>query len=692
MKRFCLTGLLFLMLFASLGGVAAAQNSSGCLVVLLVDQISWSDLNRPEYPNFQELIHKGAVGLLNTATAGERNPDNNYLTIGSSSPGLGYPWAAKAEQGENGLYQPNYLQLLQQKSPYKPNLGGLGESLRQAGIKVSVWGNADLTFDGSQPGRQAVSMFMDQRGQVAEGSLDLLQKDSALPWGFRTDMQKLEKLFQAHYGDFRVVVIEFGDTSREAYYGQNTQAVSRADQFLGQLMPQLNWQKDALLCLSPTPNPRQPQNTFTPLIWRGAAIQPGLLTSASTRRTGIISNLDIAPTILSFFKLPIPQMMYGEPLQSRPGQPTDLTRVENKLLSNNLRRVPVLLANGFYFILLLLLGGILWLARNSQSAVVHCLQNLACPLFPAVFLCPWGILLLGFAPQLSAGASVGLNLLLVTGLTILFRALGYRDPLEKKFLLRAGLGFAALVTLDLLTGSHLMLYSPLGYDLQRGARFYGLGNEYLGLLIGSEALGLSCLYALRKSTWRMAGVLLAQVFLLIIFALPALGSNAGSALTLGAVCISFLVLWNRPKLSWKTMVLFIGAIIVLIALLFGSDFGSSSHSHIGKALQDIRLNGWWIAEQIIIRKLLMNLALIKTNLVILLVPLLMLILLWKLNRPDSALKPQDSALDKGSQVALWGGLMGFLVNDSGIVVAALSLIYPLFIIWEQFVFSVCRGK
>ncbi|MCQ2560125.1 MAG: hypothetical protein MJ157_05385, partial [Clostridia bacterium] len=585
-----------------------------------VDQISWADINQPEYLHFQELIQEGAVGLLNTATAGERNPDNNYLTVGSSSPSVGYPWAATAKQGETGLYQPNYQKLLEQKSHYKQDLGGLGEALRQAGLAVAVWGNADLSLDGLQPGRQAVTMFMDHQGRVAQGEVDFWQEDASLPWGFRTDTQRLKQLFGEYYDDSQVLVIEFGDTTREAYYGQDTKALSRADQFLGWLMSQLNWQKDALLCLAPTPNPRQLNNTFTPLLMRGAGIEPGLLTSDSTRRVGVISNLDLAPTILSFFNVPVPELMYGEPLQSRAGQPISLTELENNLVNSSLRKVPVLLANGIYFGILLLLGGILAAAKVKNFTLPRYLEKFSYPLFFSVFLCPGAVLFLGFWPQLSGWASILLDLLLVAGLTALVYAV-YRQVLVlESCLAGVALVFVGLVTLDLLFGSQLMLYSPLGYDLQRGARFYGLGNEYLGLLIGSEALGLSCFYSLQQTTRRMLGVLLVQLELLILFALPTLGSNAGSSLTLTAVFISFFILWNRQKLALKKIVLTALALALLIALLFGSDFWSSSHSHIGKALQDIQLNGWWIAGQIITRKLLMNLALIKTNWLTLLVP------------------------------------------------------------------------
>ncbi len=37
------------------------------------------------------------------------------------------------------------------------------------------------------------------------------------------------------------------------------------------------------------------------ILWGGKGIEKGIITSSTTNRKGIVSNLDIAPTITSFF-------------------------------------------------------------------------------------------------------------------------------------------------------------------------------------------------------------------------------------------------------------------------------------------------------------------------------------------------------------------------------------------------------
>ena len=56
-----------------------------------------------------------------------------------------------------------------------------------------------------------------------------------------------------------------------------------------------------------------------------------------------------------------------------------------------------------------------------------------------------------------------------------------------------GLSTAVLVGIDTVTGSSLMRFSFLGYDPIGGARFYGLGNEYMGIMIGALIMGWVCL-------------------------------------------------------------------------------------------------------------------------------------------------------------------------------------------------------
>ena len=66
---------------------------------------------------------------------------------------------------------------------------------------------------------------------------------------------------------------------------------------------------------------------------------------------------------------------------------------------------------------------------------------------------------------------------------------------RRRFL--SGLFFLSLATtvvilVDLYTGTRLQEGSLLSYDPLGGARFYGVGNEYMGVLISAAICGGAC--------------------------------------------------------------------------------------------------------------------------------------------------------------------------------------------------------
>ena len=61
------------------------------------------------------------------------------------------------------------------------------------------------------------------------------------------------------------------------------------------------------------------------------------------------------------------------------------------------------------------------------------------------------------------------------------------------------------LVIDVLRDARLMKVSVLGYDPISGARYYGLGNEYMGVLVGSAILGVVALFTLwytSVNSWR----------------------------------------------------------------------------------------------------------------------------------------------------------------------------------------------
>ena len=79
-------------------------------------------------------------------------------------------------------------------------------------------------------------------------------------------------------------------------------------------------------------------------------------------------------------------------------------------------------------------------------------------------------------------------------------SVGFRAHYYKAFV------FVALITLlaldiDLLTGATMIKSSVLGYDPMAGARYYGVGNEYMGVMIGCAILVSAAIYQAWHHRW-----------------------------------------------------------------------------------------------------------------------------------------------------------------------------------------------
>ena len=274
--RFLFT--LFLVMMAFTKTVYAQPQDNNHFVILVVDQIQFKDLNKPELTNFKSLLQTSSVALMNTTTGGSTIPDNTFTTIGASSRAMGSPGAAQSfnthekingqaiiniYERRNQLHDISQYQIvnlsvgqikkLNEDKHYPVNIGALGDVLHRVGLKTTVIGNSDLpqeepNFSRYEYNRQSVAMLMDSKGLVDYGDVsnNILLADKKAPFGVRTDQEKLLESFKEHYKKSNVLIIDYGDTTRVAAYSpvlsngmskeQLKLALKRVDGFLGELL------------------------------------------------------------------------------------------------------------------------------------------------------------------------------------------------------------------------------------------------------------------------------------------------------------------------------------------------------------------------------------------------------------------------------------------------------------------------
>lgn len=713
--RLALLALACLLGLAQAGPAAAASVGEGRRVVLLLlDGVGLSDLAASDMPNFRRLlVRQGAIASANARPAGAYTPESGYVGLGAGTRAYGTPDAGltlgtdELHDGEpagtlfarntgrpapaGALVHLDLPRLLAQnaKADHPVQVGALGEALRAAGRKVAVVGQAD------SPGvisRLAGTVAMDARGVVPRGNVSqgLSRPDPLFPTGRRTDYDRLLAEFRRFYRTSDLVVIETGDTARlnrtldwvlpEQAARLKQQSLKRFDAFLGELSRALDWKRTLVLLVSPGPAPdavaRGELLTFVAAF--GPEVRPGLLQSSTTRRPGLVTAFDVAPTILSWLDAPVPATMIGRPVAAYPF-PDPLPALldfERLATATNRQRPPVL--KGYVVLqIIFILGSLvaLFLAPRLPAAMAAALRLGLLGLTAA----PLAML---FLPLIRSGV-LGLDVLLLVSLTVLCVAaalLGGRS-LHRAFVV-VYLATAAALLVDVSFGARLIRSSFLGYDPLGGSRYYGIGNEYMGVLFGATVAGcaavLDLVPALRPH-WRLV-VLTPLTLAALITGFTGFGANFGGLL--GGV-VTLLAAWlafrgQRPRLATLGLLAATGAALVA-GVAVADALRPQETSHVGQLVRQVAVVGPEAFYTVVARKLAMNFRLMRytpwaDGLVTFIIGLG--VLLYRPVGLLSRIVRENPSFSLGFWAALAGTVAVFLLNDSGVVAAATLMLYP----------------
>lgn len=308
-----------------------------------------------------------------------------------------------------------------------------------------------------------------------------------------------------------------------------------------------------VLVASPDPGTAEP----TGWSWlAGAAawgLGDGLLTSSTTRTPGLIAGVDLAATVLARAGVPVPPGWEGHPVRAVGGQQARALQLAYQARANRLAMVPLLLVWG-------LVGfAAAALATVAASGAVPRASGVARVLLWTAAAGPLSFLLAALTGPQDAAGLAGAVTIAVVGLTATACATAriVRMPhLGLPALYAATLLFAGL---DLILGLGSLQLNAMSDMPNLGARFYGIGNEYLGLLLGSALLLPAWHVASTRRAVALTGLLGLGTVLLV--GSPTLGADFGGALTAGAAVV--LCIWmqlgaRRPLRAIAGLVLLTG--------------------------------------------------------------------------------------------------------------------------------------
>ncbi len=682
----------------------AAQN--GKVVYISLDRTDLDELQN--IPVLQkELSKRGYIGLMNIKGDQGNDDKRSYASIGAGGRanvvnsemisfenlteenGKLYTASTGNKTKEiNNIFINKSINNNEEKGTYGSTLGLLGQTLSDNDKKVALLGNTDIVENGNIVKIRNLGLVaMDTLGRVESGNVDSINiEDYSMPFGIRTNYDTLLSETKSYYDKSDALFIELGDTYRldeyksnlneTTYYKMKKQILKNINTYLEEVFNMVN-ENDVIYIVSEFPSTLDYSNKrrLSPVIkFKGDA--KGLLNSATTRRDGIIANLDLGVDILNEFGLKN-EIMIGRNfnLVEKEDNIEFLTGEYEKIVSiNNIRATVV---NTFVGIVsaswVIAMLALLFKDKLPHKEKVFTILK---ELIKLGLIMPLTLLL---APIFNFKSPIGIitGVILMTILLYLSGRLLFKDNDIKQMGYYALLTIA-LIVIDSVMGTYLMKNCIMSYDAIVGARYYGIGNEYEGVTIASAVFALSVLLNYKKIPKWLTVVL--SVIILITSAFPSMGANVGGAISECVAYLLFIMLIFDIKLDFKKIML-LGLSAVLIVLVFAAlDLFMGAESHLGVFAKQIIQEGPSAIILTFTRKISMNLKLAKSTVWvnILLTGIFVIgIFIFRPSRHMRNISNKYNMIFKGFIASMIGCIITLLVNDSGIVAAATASIYIL---------------
>ena len=427
----------------------------------------------------------------------------------------------------------------------------------------------------------------------------------------------------------------------------------------------------------------------------GPGYSSGLLNSASTRQPGLVVLTDLTPTVLGWLGGTVPPQTVGAHV-TRGDRGSLATTVQALTGRDTAEQVWRDTHDEFFWAysladaaVLAAIGLASWGAAPEQRRRRARGWRVAGVFAAAV---PVGTFLANLVPWSTTahpaawlyGISVALALV-IAGAALL--GCRHRGPL-------APLGVICLFTVavlgvDVMTGSGLQLETPFGLSVLEAGRFYGIGNEALGIyglsgLFGAAWLALVLLRRYSPSR-RPAVLAVAAVATFTVFASgwPGFGGKVGGTIAMVPCFLLLAMAVAGIRLNWQRVLLVAVSGLALFAVfaLISYFVPATGHSDIGRFAGDT-LHGH--SGGLLLRKINSNLGSLSVNAFSPLIPIVAIVtglMLWRpawfrLTTVPAAFAAEP--LLRPVLGVLWlMPVLGWLANDSGVIVAAAVLPFAL---------------
>lgn len=427
----------------------------------------------------------------------------------------------------------------------------------------------------------------------------------------------------------------------------------------------------------------------------GPGFGGGLLEAASTRQPGIVTLTDLTPTVAGWLGHAVPAGLSGSPLTR--GDRGSLAAAVRVLTGRDTAEQVWMSTHGWFFtayavaVAVLLAAPALLFGGSGPERARRRARGwrMAGVIAAAV---PVGTFLASLVPWwLHAHPAIWLYGMAVCWTAAVAGAAAAGPWRRQPF---GPFGVICLFTLavlgiDVMTGSRLQLEVPFGLSLLEAGRFYGIGNEALGVycvcaIVGAAWLGH--LASRRFPSGRRAAVLAASLvglFAVVASGWPGFGAKVGGTIAL-VPCLLLLIAWLGGKsVRWQFAVpVAVSGLALFLAFALVSYFmPAAGVSDMGTFAGNL-LHGR--GGDLLQRKVSSNVGTLTVSVFSWLIPVVAVAAAAALWRP-AALRLRTLALAFAAEPLLrviawltWLVLViGWFADDSGVIVPAAALPFAL---------------
>jgi hypothetical protein len=645
---------------------AARPPVSRPVIVIGLAGLRWSDISEASAPAIWRLAEAGSTGSLVTTTVHTVTcPDDAWLSLNAGD-------RAAAERAGQTPRCPPLAVLPVPGRPGQAHLPGLAEVIAYNNT-TSYQPTFGRLANAAGTGQCASAIGQGAAVALASQAGDVASYQPSLPASSR------QGALRASVNRCPLTIIDLGTLPVTSARAARLAAASREVARITSAAP-----AGAVIVLAGMGDNDSPQ--LRAIVVAGPGYRHGQLTSGSTRQPAVVTITDLTPSIFQWRGQPVPGGLTGSVLVSEPrGSLAGSVRTMiGQEVANQVYRSVV----GWFFLYYAIaeaaiFGCIALVFKNKDDQATR--RRVAWYTRAAVFgaavpagtflagLVPWGQfahpaiwlygLGLAWAALIGAGALAGP-----------WRGQPFGPP-----------GFVSAVTLgviaiDVITGSRLQIGTPFGLSLVEAGRFYGVGNNALGVYAVAAVLAVAWAgTAGRSSRARVARASAVALFAVIASGWPGFGAKVGGTIAIVPAFLVLLAAIAGWRITVRRGVLIAVSGVALVAAFAVVDYlvPAIGLSHQGRFVGQVLHGG---AGGTLQRKIDSNVHSLTETWFTPAVPVVAVVTGLMLGWPDRmrlrtfVAATQLDRLLRPALFAVWlAVLLGWLADDSGVSVAAAAL-------------------